>query len=492
MKGRTRAISLFLLAVFITCAVLQFLAAADIRGLMLDTDALNIPTLVDNLMSHQGSLSHWYLSPAPYLFPDAVLHAAIHPFTSNMYARLAVFAGLQILVLFLLLWRLAVLTLRRRPLAIAVAITGNLTWMALLRGGPYNQLMTAGFHYGAFLVSIAVVAFVLLRTKRSISYVVTAVLCFLTSLSDNIFVIQTAIPLVCTLLLVAAFDAEHRAHRLVSAGVVGVASIAGSLSYGWFISHPTRYPIQFESEKFRVNAEAVQSTMANFLRTHEPIGALMFACAIFAVFYVVRLMKRVRRTQPIALLTIFAFGSIVSTCVGLVLATTNEMTIRYFIPVFVWPVIVGGFIVFNTDMFREAVPTIVATASAVILSLNTSTFVDVHGIDRTYYPADIACIDNALPAMTKLHGMANYWDAKYIQSFSRRNVTVAQYWDNLTPMKWITTDDYYHSRYDFAIVSIASSPQFTLSQPLLETMNGEPTTSVTCGTRIVLVYAHGG
>ena len=143
MKRSSHAFSIVLLAIFIGCAVTQFLAAGDIRALMLDTDALNIPTVVDNVLAHGGSLSHWYLSPAPYLFPDALVHAVIQPLTSGTYARLAVFAAVQIAALFVMLWWLAVRTLRQHPLAIAVAITGNLVFTALLRGGPFNQVMTA-------------------------------------------------------------------------------------------------------------------------------------------------------------------------------------------------------------------------------------------------------------------------------------------------------------------------------------------------------------
>jgi len=490
MKRRTDAFSFFLLAMFITCAVIQFLAAGDIRALMLDTDALNIPTVVDNVIAHHGSLTDWYLSPAPYLFPDALIHSVIRPFASSTYMRLAVFAAVQIALLFLVLWWLAVRTLRQRPLAIAVAITGSLVFVALTRGGPFNQLMTAGFHYGAFLISIAVVVLALSTQRRS-NWAVIAVLCFLTSLSDNIFIIQTAVPLAVTLLLVALFDSELRLHRIISAGVVAVSSVLGSLMYGAFITHETRYPIQFTSEKFLSNAHAVRSIIRDFASSHELITAATILSTVIAIFYVIRLMKRIRRTTPIAIVSIFAAGSVVSTCVGLALATTNEMTIRYFIPVFSWPVIIGGLVIFNTDMIREKVPVIVASVIALILFLDTSTLVDLNGIHRDYYPSDIACIDRALPTGRDLHGIANYWDAKYIQSFSKRDLTVAQYWDNLTPMKWITTDDYYRSSYDFAVISTTAAPQFLLSRELIMNTYGEPSSSSTCGTRIVLVYKQG-
>jgi hypothetical protein len=490
MKRSSHAFSIVLLAIFIGCAVTQFLAAGDIRALMLDTDALNIPTVVDNVITHSGSLSHWYLSPAPYLFPDALVHAVIQPFASNTYARLAVFAAVQIAALFALLWWLAVRTLRQHPLAVSVAISGNLVFVALMRGGPFNQLMTAGFHYGAFLISIAVVVLTLSTQRRS-NWVVIAVLSFLASLSDNIFIIQTAVPLAVTLLLVALFDTEHRCHRIISAGTVAVSSVLGSLMYGVFITHETRYPIHFTSEKFRSNAHAVKLILRDFASNHEPLGAAVIVSGVIAIFYVLRLMKRIRRTSPIAIVSIFAFGSVVSTCVGLALATTNEMTIRYFIPVFTWPLIVCGLIIFNTDMLREKVPVLVATFTAIVLCLNTSTRVDTHGIERDYYPTDVACIDNALPNLGQLHGMSNYWDAKYIQSFSKRDITVAQYWDNLTPMKWITSDDYYRSSYDFAVISTNMPPQFTLSRELLEKTFGQPTASVTCGSRIVLVFQRG-
>lgn len=491
MKRLTQIFCFILLAVFIGCAVLHFLAAGNVQALMLNADALNIPTVIDNLLSHQGSLSHWYLSPAPYLFPDALVHAAIHPMTESMYARLAIFVAVQIAALFLVIWKLASRTCRNHPLAIAVAITGQLTWMALLRGSPYDQIMTAGFHYGAFVVSIAVVTLSFSRTHQYRNWCVIAILCSLTSLSDNIFVIQTTIPLVLTLAFIALFDSEHRAHRLITAAVAMFSSVIGSISYGLVISKDTRYPIHFDVHKFRVNAVGVRDIGLEFLRTHRPIAAALIVSCLLAMFYSVRLAKRIRRTTPIAMLSIFSFASVVSTCAGLVLATTNEMTLRYFIPVFSWPIIIVGLVVLNSEMFWGKLPVLVAGISALLLSLNTSTLVDTQGINYSYYPEDIACIDRALPSTKAAHGMANYWDAKYIQAFSKKNITLAQHLDILMPMKWITTEDYFHSTYDFAIISTNSIQAYTLSQELLVKKYGQPRSATTCGTRIVLVFQPG-
>ena len=458
---------------------------------MLNSDALNIPTVVDNLMSHHGTLSHWYLSPAPYLFPDAPMHVIIHPFTSNMHVRLAIFAAAQIALLFVVVWRLAVRTLRNYPIAIAVTITGSLIWMSVLRGGPYDQLMTAGFHYGAFVVSIAVVTLAISTTHQNRNWCAIVILCFLTSLSDNIFVIQTTIPLVLTLLLVALFDGEHRANRLITAGITVSSSLIGSFSYGLFITHDTRYPLHLNMDKFRVNADGVRDIVVDFLRHHEPIAAAMVVTSLLALHYFVRLAKRIRRTTPFAILSIFAFVSIASTCVGLILATTNEMTIRYFIPVFSWPVIIGALFLFNTDIFGGKLPILVASISALMLCLNTSTVIDANGIDSAYYPVDIACIDNALSSTNAVHGMANYWDAKYIQAFSKSDITLAQHLDILMPMKWITTQDYFRKSYDFAIISTDAPPIYTLSRKRLVKNYGEPMSTSTCGTRIVLVFHRG-
>jgi hypothetical protein len=405
--------------------------------------------------------------------------------------RLAVFGAAQIVLLFLVLWNLAVRTGRNHPMAIAVAITGNLTWMSVLRGGPYDQLMTAGFHYGAFLVSIVVVILALNTTSPYRRWCGIAILCALTSLSDNIFVIQTTIPLVLTLVLVAIFDAEHRAYRLITAGVTAFSSLIGSLSYGFVITHDTRYPIEFTGQKLRANADGVRDVLVDFLRNHKFVSAAMLLSIVLGAHYFIRLLRRIRRTTPNAILSIFVLASIVCTCVGLLLATTNEMTIRYFIPVFSWPVIIAGLVIFNTDMFSGKFPVMVASICALVLSLNTATLVKTNGIDRTYYPSDIACIDNALSSSAAVHGIANYWDAKYIQVFSKRNITVAQYWDVLAPMKWITTQDYYSNSYDFAIISTNAPQPFTLSQELIMKTYGQPKTSTTCGTRIVLVFQQG-
>ena len=99
------------------------------------------------------------------------------------------------------------------------------------------------------------------------------------------------------------------------------------------------------------------------------------------------------------------------------------------------------------------------------------------GINYQLYDKDLACIDDALSKKGLTNGIAQYWDAKHIQLFSRLVLNLAQYSDNLDEFLWITSTDFYKNNYDFAI-SIEKSIKPTIKTKKI----------VSCGNYIIHIY----
>jgi hypothetical protein len=122
------------------------------------------------------------------------------------------------------------------------------------------------------------------------------------------------------------------------------------------------------------------------------------------------------------------------------------------------------------------------------MSWSAYKLIQSNGIKEKYYPGDMACIDDVLEKENINNGIAQYWDAKHIQNLSRLKLNIAQYFDNLSEMHWITSKKYFKPAYDFAIITEAAHPPFKLSLDALTSINGKPKLIKACGSRTVYIY----
>jgi hypothetical protein len=87
------------------------------------------------------------------------------------------------------------------------------------------------------------------------------------------------------------------------------------------------------------------------------------------------------------------------------------------------------------------------------ISIHAFELVEKNGFSDDFYPDYIACIDGSLKNFHLVYGIAQYWDAKHIQAFSKQKIVLAQHWSDLQEQKHITSDAFFKSAYDFAIIS---------------------------------------
>ena len=110
------------------------------------------------------------------------------------------------------------------------------------------------------------------------------------------------------------------------------------------------------------------------------------------------------------------------------------------------------------------------------------------GFGFDFYPEQISCIDNAIGQRRLRDGIAQYWDAKYIQAFSKLKINLAQHIENLEEHRWVTSSKFYKENYDFAIISENAEPPYKISSRKLTEINGEPDSTIICGDKKILIY----
>jgi hypothetical protein len=258
------------------------------------------------------------------------------------------------------------------------------------------------------------------------------------------------------------------------------------------VAHQTRYPPEVGLEKTHANLTELYALFHGAV-TNNPaygIGLIGYLGLMMFVLYG-RIMRSTSTdySPQLTWLAVFSFLSICSTLTAASLMTDLPVVARYVIPALSWPVIVVVLFL-GHHLGRRFFPVgAVASAVAVVMmSTSAYTLARRDGLSERFYPQEISCIDDALQKEGLSHGIAQYWDAKYLQQFSRLNLTLAQYLENLEEMKWITSDKYYRDSYDFAVIAEDAQPPYKISSEALKRINNSPKEVVTCGSRSLYIY----
>ena len=644
MTTRENVVNLCVLLAALGNVIVCYLAGHPFRAYVLEnSDLLYLPTLFSDILSKGGHLSDWFLTPAPYFFPDYPLYLFAYLLGVSTYIQIAIFAVVQIGATLCAMWLLTRRVSTSEAFVTAVTITIALVWLALRGGEPFVILLASASHYGTFLSTIFFVALWLDYetsngdARKRLLLVAVCILAFLSTLSDNLFIVQAIFPFAATIIAVrvmrrersrsrglvgpvllavwvvltmvvpaltyrtpiprpainvawtAGVDDQQRAtlearfhltdgdfrgghlwtysiadttranvaalvrhpgvedtqhidrqsftvdgaesslRRALATVPIGLAmstfvvlcwlfatdvvsarrkrgvwtmglsalvpvfcSMLGFISYGFLVANPTRYPPSIGLEKIYGNLTDLSVGLGRAMTASPVFGSsVVIYVGLFLFVVAAPSMKWITREPPPPLvwLTVFSLIAICSTIIAATFVTDLPVMSRYLIPVFFWPVVIVPVIV-NHLLGRRfvAVGTVLSLIAVVSLTASSRTLASSNGLSARYYPTDIACVDDAIERVGLHNGIAQYWDAKYLQQFSRLNLNIAQYSDDLAETKWITSQRYFRRRYDFAVLSTDAESTFDISPDDLTKVNGAPREIVTCGSRLLYIY----
>jgi hypothetical protein len=642
LENQKHIIAFALLFSSLVNVIVFYLGGHSFRGYLVEnSDILYLPTLFSDLISKGGRISDWFLTPAPYFFPDYPTYLIAYILGSGTYSRIAIFSVAQTILTFCAIWLLAKRVSQSEALIHAVTITIGLIWLALSAGEPFVILLASASHYGSFISAIIFAAlWIQYKTPREQPgkgglLSVMCILAFLSTLSDNFFIVQVTVPFVATAILVELADSdvpirqgrarliaawvllalvvpalmyrmpipppvinvawssavddqqratlEARFHltggdfrggrlwtyqigdttranvgalvshpavedtqhidrrsfavdrasgplwRAVSTLPIGlvvstfavlgwafisgiwsdlrqrlsittkvfvllpaVFSALGSISYNFVVANPTRYPPSIGLEKTYGNLTDLYVGIQRTVTNNLAYGIVLVGYLGVVMFLLYgRIGRSTNKNYPrqLAWLAVFSSLSLCATLTAASLVTDFPVMPRYLIPAFSWPVvIVVLFLGHYLGRRFFAVGTVVSALAVVLLTSSSYKLAHNNGLSARFYPSEISCIDDALEKEGLRNGIAQYWDAKYLQQFSRLDLTIAQYLENLEEMKWITSKRYFRDSYDFAIIAEDAEPTYKISSEALLRINGSPKQVVSCGNRSVYIY----
>jgi hypothetical protein len=495
MQRNKNLFALILLVLSLACIAVHYLSGSSIQASIFNADALYLPTLFADILAKGGQIKDWYLTPAPYFFPDYPTFLLAYLIGPTPFSQMILFALIQVVLVFLAIWFTIRVTTNLNSFITATTIVVILTWLGLMTAGPFILILNSAYHYGGFLSSILLSALWIKfnsgdKNKNSAVFLsLMAILAYVSTLSDNLFLVQFIAPLIAIQVLASIAERDFQFKNKLPLILVVICSILGSISYKWIVDNQTRYTTSIGIDKLSSNLKDIYELFHSAIIGNPVLGFIFLIYIGVVLCSFTRLIRGEKENAKSSWLIVFSFLSLCTTLGATTLIENLPITSRYLIPVFSWPVIVV--LIFLNNHLRDRF----ASAAIVIslLALASMSWTSYHliknnGIKTKYYPEDISCIDDALEKENLHNGIAQYWDAKYLQNFSRLRLDIAQHSDNLDEMLWITSKEYFKKRYDFAIISENAPPPYKISSEALTRINGAPKLVKTCGSRLVLMY----
>lgn len=500
MLHKRNLLCLALLLAGVFSLALQYLSGNPLQVSLFNSDGLYLPTLLSDLSSHGGRLADWYLTPAPYFFPDMPLFAIAHALGNGAFQSFLIFAILQTLLLYGSLWTLARAASGEDSGTVAALATLTLICLGLIGREPFSLLFVSAYHYGAFLATLwMVVCWSKYEVSRGLEPTVkrrwlagSAAVAFAAALSDNLFIVQALLPLLATVVVLGLADREFALKKHLPVLVPVLGGILGSWSYKFLVPHPQRYSARLGLENLSENVRLWWHLLLDNAQQQPLFGLaiLLFACSLtWVIPRLLRLPNVSASERRLTFLIVYSAMSIGSTLATVSLLKSLPMSPRYLIPMASWPVVIAAlFIRQCSPRFFFRLEMALALLIAGFLLHNAQRATTTLGLQRDFYPADFACIDKALSSANARNGIAQYWDAKLLQNFSHLDLRLAQYLEQLDEMRWITSSRFYRDTYDFAIISENAAPPYKLSAATIERLNGPPVRVIRCGERSLYIY----
>jgi len=462
-----------------------------------NSDALYLPTLFRDVLQQGGQFKDWYLTPAPYYFPDYGLYFLAFLLVSGIYEQIIVFTIIQCFILFGLVYVLTKQIDQISAFQIASCITICLVWFAVTVDQPFIFLLISAHHYGAFISAILLVylwnVYESKNKKPFFLLGLISIVTFLSTLSDNLFLIQALLPFFIACIASHFFSNSFQIKGLASSFLYPFFfGIAGSISYKWLVVYQTRYSGHTGFDQFSKNINDLILMAGNIVSKNYILLAIILLYLILCACLIWQLLQGkgiAWVSKKLLFLSLFSLASIGVTFAAVSLVEQMPVSERYLISAYTWPVIMVG--LFAAAYFGQRAQFGICLMSALIaISL---CFSGVHQLNKLgyvgkNYSPELACLDDALQYEELHNGVAQYWDAKALQAFSRLELKLAQHFGDLSEHRWITSANYFRDRYDFVIISTNAQPQYKITREQVIALNGLPRKEYICGHRILLIY----
>lgn len=435
------------------------------------SDVIYLQTLVEDVLVRGGRYWHaWYLTPAPYFFPDGLFALAARAITADPLRGVAWAALFQLSALALGAW-LALREVDRALAWLGPCVIALLALLGLDGAVPLHLLVTPVHHTGAavVLLFLGAAATHFLRTGSRVALVTSLVLLAAGSSSDGLLVAGVSV----SGALVAAWAWKTRAPLRVRwfSLLAMVVAVLGGQGARLLSSHP-------QGRVQSVHLERLLTTLAAMARDLAAWPPLTWVCAAAVPLSVVLVSRR--RLHPLFIAWVLCGLGML----GGVVASGNVADAgwgRYVL----WPVLAAALALSVwTLQHRHGLAVAAAFALVVVVAtVRPASWVAPTSRITSPVPAEVQCVEALATRIGAPVVIADYWRAKPLVLFSS-TLRAAQVQPDLNSVqRWIMSLDWFGPIEQTGLV-IADG----FDPAVLQATFGQPAEVTVCGSLHVHRY----
>lgn len=408
-----------------------FLEGGELDNLVFNADYIYLPSLYKSLFEDGDSIQSWYLTPAPYFFPDFLIYIFFKLLLGNFKLALIASNAFLFTAIAFLTYRLIAIT--QNKLFTRAAWMSGIAWVVTILINnlcgdyfPFHFLFSISNHSGnVFNTLLTTLLFInILNGRLSVKYNLLLFFLIVSAIiSDNLFILTAILP-ITAIVVFRLFIYRFNRKDIIHFFTWGLAITAGLI-----LSNNLRF-IAYKTNKMKIKWDKAEQAFDYFLKavdfftTHLwPMVTLLIVACIFAVFILLNKIsqngfKNLKLEHWIIALSLA--GMILSMAAtvagGLHLGID---TVRYYIvPVYLFMFITLAYLISLLPFSRTAFYMIFA----LIIVYGTYRF-SRNGLNpviavHDYTPPDIARILSKTEELNLKNGVTGYWYAKPIYMFS--------------------------------------------------------------------------
>ena len=427
------------------------------------TDTLYLPSIYKDLFTDGGTLDGWHFNPAPNFFPDMLVYFLLMSITGSFLLSTAFFAVIQYLSI-IVLFRSILMQILQKEMVNKIVILSNLLLAmyfvrTLLDHDLYLSfyLLINSYHTSIFTMALlSYLLFILyLKNGTRVFLIFLIIISSLGVLSDKLMFMSITVPIICMSLFYKKSPYDKR-RLLLSGGLVLLFSALGIVFFNILknfriIHFGTPFKMFAFNDMLTSGQLFLKDTLSYFTSIH--FNSIILFLSIFSiiigiiitVFNIIQKKKFTNWSFYILFSTIFSI-----TVIGAAIINGLYVSIdcfRYNIyPFYLGALNIPLFLIRSKLWFNRLSVMVVPVLMVFYFILIVSGF-SLTGFKAysEYYPVKVKSIDEIARKEGLLKGVGSYWDAKFINMFSRQNVRVYAVLGGLQKYYHVANEHWYNA-----------------------------------------------
>ncbi|EFB4330697.1 hypothetical protein FQE96_12925 [Escherichia coli] len=438
-------------------------------NIVTNSDSIYAYSLFKSILTGNSSIFDWYPSPSPYVFPDLLLYffSFLIGFGDVFYVPL-VYIVLQMSLFYIsIIYILRNLFNDKNHSELSLLILLSSIFMAYYYE-TYSIMLTPLFHFGVLIACFFSIGLLYGRENKSpTKYFALYVLSFISSYSDNMYVIWFSLPStgIAITLLILKNDKKY----LLPSFLCLAASLLGMLSTRYLFINSSMYGYSFN--------ESVITN--NLIDAFNIFSYSWYGCLLLISLFIIAIYSAkctIEKNYGVKfIISLYYIYSFLSTLIILSFQDSLPQADRYYSISFfmMFPMI---FYVFLSFVKIKHITYVCAFfIILVFLSLPHVSFIG----------ADQQCLIQNIKSTNIRNGVSGYWDSKRLMAYDD-TLSISQVDQNMNAYRWITSETQYHNDAYFAILNNNDSQ--SIRYDALINLNGNPSHVGQCGDYKVLFY----